>query len=166
MNASPLYIPPQKWPLRAANRLAATINSPNLPPQSLDPDDLMETASRKLGLSDFGDPSFLEPFRLVIQDILKDPNYHRIGTWFHRKIMLTFLMNRLQVAEAFKKEPQLSQIDVGRPLIIIGLPRTGTSHLMNVLSQDPDHRTLSFWEISEPVPAPNEHTLWREPRRY
>lgn len=126
----------------------------------------METASRKLGLSDFGDPAFLEPFRLVIQDILNDPNYHRIGTWFHRKIMLNFLMNRLRIAEAFKKQPELSRIDVGRPLIIIGLPRTGTSHLMNVLSQDPDHRTLSFWEISEPVPAPNENALWRDPRRY
>jgi len=161
-----LHIPIQKWPLRAANLLAAAINSPNLPPQSLDPDELMETASRKLGLTDFGDPSFLEPFRLVIEDILRDPHYHRIGTWFHRKIMLTFLMNRLRVAETFRRQPELSQIDVGRPLIIIGLPRTGTSHLMNILSQDPDHRTLSFWEISEPVPAPHEDALWRDPRRY
>ena len=126
----------------------------------------MEKASRKLGLTDFGDPSFLEPFKIVTQDILRDQNFHRIGRWFHHKIMMNFLMNRLQLAEAFTSKPQLAQIDVGRPLIIIGLPRTGTSHLMNVLSQDPDNRTLSFWEISEPAPAPNEDTLWRDPRRY
>ena len=166
MSPASKYAPLQTWPLRLGNRLADQWNSPHLPPQSLDPDELMETASRKLNLTDFGDPSFLEPFRIVTHDILQDQNFHRIGRWFHRKIMLNFLMNRLQLVEAFKTKPALSDIDVGRPLIIIGLPRTGTSHLMNVLSQDPDHRTLSFWEISEPAPAPNEKTLWRDSRRY
>jgi hypothetical protein len=37
------------------------------------------------------------------------------------------------------------------PIVICGLPRTGTTHLHNLLSADPALRSLPYWESLEPV---------------
>ena len=125
----------------------------------------MERTSRALGLTDFGDSHFLEPLRIFTEDMEKDTTYHQMGRWFHTIYTSNILKNRLLLADAWKKSPEVLNIDVGRPLIIIGLPRTGTSHLVNLLACDKSHRTLSFWEINRPAPAPNPKTYKRDIRR-
>ena len=37
------------------------------------------------------------------------------------------------------------------PIIILGLPRTGTTFLHRLLAQDPQNRGLYFWELIRPL---------------
>jgi len=49
------------------------------------------------------------------------------------------------------------------PIIICGLPRTGTTHLHNLMSADPDLRSLPYWESLEPVLADSERPAPGQP---
>ncbi len=53
---------------------------------------------------------------------------------------------------------------VPRPLFITGLPRSGTTFLHRLMSEDPAGRTLLFWESSEPSPPPEPATYRTDPR--
>ena len=47
--------------------------------------------------------------------------------------------------------------------MIVGLPRTGTSHLHNLISSDPALRSLPYWEALEPVLPPSAQPAPGEP---
>lgn len=49
--------------------------------------------------------------------------------------------------------------------MIAGLPRTGTTHLHNLLAAPPTFRTMPYWESNEPFPMPNEVGVQPDPRR-
>lgn len=48
--------------------------------------------------------------------------------------------------------PGVSEIAIDRPVFIIGLPRTGSTLVHNLLAQHPDLRVPSLWELLYPVP--------------
>jgi hypothetical protein len=63
------------------------------------------------------------------------------------------LANRLRLEDLLRRHPEIEDVPIARPIIIVGLPRTGTTHLHNLLSADPQLRSLPYWESLEPVPA-------------
>ena len=77
----------------------------------------------------------------------------RIGA---RGLVLQLLANRLRIEDLFRRHPEIDAERIERPIIIAGLPRTGTTHLHNLISQDPSLRSLPYWESLEPVPDPRE----------
>jgi hypothetical protein len=52
--------------------------------------------------------------------------------------------------------PDYAQEKIERPIIVVGLPRSGTTHLLNLLASDTRLRSLPLWEVNEPLPNPNE----------
>jgi hypothetical protein len=121
---------------------------------SLDLDDLLAAASRKTGLSDYGDPGFREPLGVLLEAFERDAHLSSVGRIASRGLVLQLLANRLRIEDLFRRHPEIEQERVERPIIIAGLPRTGTTHLHNLISQDPSLRSLPYWESLEPVPDP------------
>ena len=58
--------------------------------------------------------------------------------------------------KALKRHPEVLEIEIERPIIIAGLPRSGTTHLLNLIAADERLRSLPYWESLEPIPDPNE----------
>jgi hypothetical protein len=83
--------------------------------------------------------------------------------------VLQFLTNRLLVTDLVGRHPEIAEIPIAAPIVIVGLPRTGTTHLHNLVAADPALRSLAYWESLEPVaplaeqPAPADPTI--DPRR-
>ena len=77
-----------------------------------------------------------------------------------RRRMLDLLVSRLCVEAAWKRHPEVLELPINQPMFLTGLPRTGTSALLNVLANDPATRTLKLWEAHNPAPleslAPGE----------
>ncbi len=124
----------------------------------------MERAVNACGLTDFGEDHFLEPLHLLGEELDQLAEMHPLGRWLLRRYVGHFLINRLLITETLKKQPEILREEIAPPLIIIGLPRTGTSHLMNMMSRDHAHRTLSYWEGNDPAPPPNPRRMkwhWR-----
>jgi Sulfotransferase family len=70
----------------------------------------------------------------------------------------------LRVVDHIKRHPEVTAERVDRPLIILGLPRTGTTVASYLLDQDPRRRSLLNWEAGDSVPPAAPETLRSDPR--
>lgn len=131
---------------------------------SLDPDGLMARASRKTGLSDFGDPWFQEPFRLLIDALENEANMSTMGRIIARQGMLELLENRLRITDTFQRHPELEDEEIKAPIFIVGMPRAGTTILHELMAQDPANRVPMTWEVRHPWPPPERESHATDPR--
>jgi Sulfotransferase family len=125
---------------------------------------LHEQASAQTGLTDFGDQDYRERMAVLLKAFHELPRLTSFGRTYAFSLMLTFLKGRLRVVEHLKKHPEIFDVDIKAPLVIAGLPRTGTTHLHSLLAADPALRSLPYWEAQEPLPPPGEEGTI-EPRR-
>jgi len=79
--------------------------------------------------------------------------------------LVQLLKNRLLLTDLLTRHPEVLEIELEPPIIIAGLPRTGTTHLHNLLASDPGLRSLPYWESLEPIPLPTEVGIEPDPRR-
>ena len=71
-----------------------------------------------------------------------------------RARIVRLLRNRLSFNDLIKLYPEIETIPIEKPLIVVGMPRSGTTHLVNMLAADPRRRALPYWESREPMPLP------------
>jgi hypothetical protein len=139
--------PPEMEPVRAVMAdVGATL--------SLEPDALMHAAVAETGLDDFGPTDFVERLELICQCLTKEAGLGPGGVLGAHTQLVTLLRNRLRVEDVVRRHPEILDVPVERPIVICGLPRTGTTHLHNLLSADPALRSLPYWESEEPVNRP------------
>ena len=130
----------------------------------LSPETLMASARRKAGLSNFGDGRFLEGLRVLVDAFNARRDVHAFGRIFFREYVTSLLVNRLEIRADLARHPEILDVPVDRPLFITGLPRSGTTFLHRLMSEDPAGRTLRFWESSKPSPPPEPATYRTDPR--
>lgn len=118
----------------------------------LDERKLINEAKRKTGLSDFGDESFREGLQVLLHSLNSEANLNTMGQVIAYDMILNLLSGRLQIVDQIKKHPEILQQEIRKPLVIAGLPRTGTTILQSLLCEDPAARFLYSWEGSQPCP--------------
>jgi hypothetical protein len=69
---------------------------------------------------------------------------------------VTYASSRLRIHDLLERHPEIHEIEIQRPIIVVGLPRSGTTHLVNLIAADPRLRSMPMWESQEPVPDPRE----------
>ncbi len=119
------------------------------------------------GLDDWGGDGFTQPFELLVESCRESGHLNAVGRRVLRSVVLRHLRNRLYIQAYLKRRPQADERPLGSPLVITGLPRTGTTLLHNLLARDPRHRVLHLWQALHPVPPeddpePDEPTLVRQ----
>jgi hypothetical protein len=67
-----------------------------------------------------------------------------------------YLSNRLLLEDLLRRRPEILDEQVRAPIIVIGLPRSGTTHLVNLIATDTRLRSLPYWESCEPIPRRGE----------
>jgi hypothetical protein len=70
----------------------------------------------------------------------------------------------LRVAEALRLHPEINERPISRPMVLTGLPRSGTSALFNLLGADPSARALLLWETQFPDPMEGLEAGASDPR--
>jgi hypothetical protein len=123
---------------------------------SLTTEDLCERACRQTGLRDFGDPSLEEPLARLVNSLEAEAGLHPLGRFLIREHLLRLLKTRLRLSDAWQRYPvNPSAALIRRPVFITGMPRSGSTFLHELLSQDPDNRSPKVWEVMFPLPAPS-----------
>jgi hypothetical protein len=140
-----------RWPERVLNAVATASLRLNLPPTRLNIDEILSAARRRTGLTDWGDDRFIEVMRVLV-DILDDAGITPLARAICRNILTKSVVNRLRIEAWMAKHPEAEDIEIERPLFVVGFPRTGTTVLQNLLSLPDDRRALEFWELTDPVP--------------
>jgi hypothetical protein len=119
-------------------------------------DRILDAARQKTQLDDFGSDDFLEPLQILVDEFQNTANLHPFGHFVVRKLLQSHAQNRLLLHAAWKRHPEYLETPITRPLYVIGMPRTGTTLLYNLLCQDPHARPLMIWETLYPAATERE----------
>ena len=125
---------------------------------------LAEARTRTGGLEDFGPGPFLEPLRLFVTSLERDARLNPVGQYIARERALAHIVNRLSYVNDRKLYPGIAQQKIVKPVFIIGLGRTGSTILHDILAQDPANRAPLTWEVTFPSPPPQTATFLTDPR--
>jgi len=145
--------PPLPLPFRLLNSIARYLPADRLAVARLDEDLLHRAAVKETGLDDFGDPYYRDGLRVLIESAESDANLNFFGRVIVRAHILRSLTNRLLLAEELKQTPELLGQPLVPPLVVIGLPRRGTTLLHRLLAIDQAHRGIPAWELMYPLAA-------------
>src|SRR5437868_1430110 len=130
----------------------------------LDADALHARAIADTGLDDFGPDDYRERLDVYLAALHDIDGMHGPGVVNFFGQLSQWLKNRLLLTDLVKRHPEIHDIDLLPPVVIAGLPRTGTTHLHNLLAAGPTFRTLPYWESFEPFPLPAEDGIEPDPR--
>ncbi len=127
-------------------------------------DRLVTRACERAGFDDFGGDSWREGLTFLVRTIESTPGLNAGGRDYVYGQFVDALWNRLRVIDHLRQHPEISAQPIQRPLVILGLPRTGTSLASYLLDQDPHRRSLLTWEAENSVPPAPFEALRTDPR--
>lgn len=143
--------PRPEW-LARFNQLGGQLNIKSIVP--LDEASLLDEARRNTGLDDFGNDGWLDHFRVLLRAIDDEAQLNFFGRILTRSDLLVYLEGRLNIIEAYRRHPEIDDEVIVEPVFILGFGRSGTTILHEVMSQDPQFRSVRRWEAMFPWPAP------------
>jgi hypothetical protein len=113
------------------------------------PEALREAAARKAGHDDFGSDSYNAALSPLLYSIEHEMQLNEKGrSEIHTRIV-DALANRLTLVAWEKAHPDEAASPIEAPIIILGLPRTGSSILHETLAAAPGMRTPLIWEVRD-----------------
>jgi hypothetical protein len=127
---------------------------------ALDEDELIASAVAETGLADFGGDDFRPGLRALVETY-EGNAFDERGRHRNRRRLLGLLTTRLRLEEWWKRHPEVLERRIVNPWVLTGLPRSGTSALFNLLSEDRAARSLRLWEAQFPYPPDG----WNEGKR-
>ncbi|MGE5238899.1 MAG: sulfotransferase family protein [Chloroflexota bacterium] len=148
--------------VHAINAVGGVISPATL--AKFDEEDLINAACRQASLDDFGDTSFREALRRLLVALESEAQLNPLGRLATRHDLIRLLVNRLRLQEDRRRNPGIGEQEIRRPVIITGLPRTGTTLLHGLLALDAANRVPLTWETMYPCPPPEAATYLTDQR--
>lgn len=149
---------------RTVNRAGGALRALGLPLGRLDADAILSAVRRRTGLDDLGDGPIHEGHPRLVESLEREADLTPMGRLIARRELGRVLENRLRLVDAWKRHPGIGDRDVRAPIFVVGLPRTGTSILHELLAQDPANRVPRTWEVQWIWPPPTAATRETDPR--
>lgn len=106
-----------------------------------------------MDLSDFGGLDIRSPLERLLRATTMEAGLSLVGRFATRWDVLRFLRNLLRLRAAEQAEPSILREPIERPIVISGLPRSGTSFLHRLMLEDPHNRAPRVWQTIDPYPA-------------
>ncbi|HYF46853.1 MAG TPA: sulfotransferase [Acidimicrobiales bacterium] len=119
----------------------------------LDADELVAQAKAEAGLDDLGDTGFVDRLREQVAAVEADEGLSGLGRWLVRDRLVGLARARLRFEDFVRRHPESLEVELEAPVIVVGLPRSGTTHLVNLLAADRRFRSMPWWEVREPTPV-------------
>lgn len=132
---------------------------------SLDPTVLLAEAAEVAGSDDFGDVSFRAPFERLCAALDGEANLNATGRAAQRDRVLNILVTRARTENYFTRYPEILDEEIVSPVVIVGLPRSGTTMLHRVIAEDPGFDSAKWFECRFPAPPTDWDWVSADPRR-
>jgi hypothetical protein len=127
-------------------------------PVELTEEAVLTAAVGRAGLCDFGPDDFRARLRLWLEEVDGDGERTALGRLTLFRDCVRYAVNRLRIHDLLARRPEIADVEIAAPIIVVGLPRSGTTHLVNLLAADTRLRSLPLWESYEPVADPHEQS--------
>lgn len=122
-------------------------------PPALHVDGLRRAAQRRAGSTSFGAWNFSEPLERLLKSYHDEAQLTTLGRITVRELLVSLLENLLRMEAERSANSAIERQRIAAPVFIVGLPRTGTTHLHGMISQDPANRAPFTWEVMYPAAA-------------
>lgn len=132
------------------NTLGSSLDAVGLSTVDLESESLLERAKKITQLSDFGSQDFYLPLTRLTESLRKEAQLNFVGKHLSKNMLTELLTERLRSQHYFQTFPEASSEKIHKPLFVIGMPRSGTSFLFNLLCQDPNSAWVKYWELHTP----------------
>jgi len=113
---------------------------------------LMAAARQATGLDDFGPNHFLEPLEVLTASMRDEAQLNERGLAAHTARLENALANRLRRVDLMRRVPAIAEEQVDVAVVIVGLPRTGSTMLQRLLGASPKATATYWWETIYPLP--------------
>lgn len=124
----------------------------NAAPVDYSVDAVLAGARAATGLDDPGPEGWVERLQVWI-DVAHEPNRTHLARMAMLGLSVKFLSNRMRIHDFVARHPEVRDTEITAPVMVIGLPRSGTSHLVNLLAADSRFRSAPLWELNQMVPG-------------
>jgi hypothetical protein len=115
-------------------------------------EEVIAAAAQRTGLSDIGDTSVLDGLARLLDSYANEAQFTPRGSQMAHEFVVGQMAQRMQYEDWLAKHPELLERPIEKPLFVFGLPRTGTTLMINLLASDPATRSFMRWEHMEPIP--------------
>jgi hypothetical protein len=137
----------------------------------LDAPSLCREAQRRTGLKEFGKPRLEPALSTLLQSLEEEGDLHALGRFLMRTHLRGLLETRLRLVESWRARRLLAVEPLKQPIFIVGVPRSGSTYLHELLAQIPGHRAPRAWEVMFPVRRWNDPAFpaafpWFNTQRY
>ncbi len=123
-------------------------------------DQLHEVVTKEVGSDDFGPRDYLPGLKVLLQSMDYDPRFSTMGRRFAWGMVVDVLRGRAQAILSMKENPGFDAHSIGSPIVITGVPRTGTTALHRLMAVDARFQGLQTWLLDSPMPRPPLET-WK-----
>lgn len=130
----------------------------------MDANAMLAAAREQTGLTDLGDDRILEGFHILVDALNNEASLTERGEASTAARTTQMIANRLRVIDYLKQHPELLERPIEKPMFVFGLPRTGTTLVINLLNADPARRSFLRWESFDSVPPVKKGELSSDPR--
>ena len=126
--------------------------------------DLLDKARAATGLESFGDDGFREGLEILVDSADREARLNDGGRAAFDGQAIMLLGRRLEIEDWYARHPEIDEQEIVAPLMVLGLPRTGSTALHCLLGEDPAVRVMRNWECMSPCPPPEAATYETDPR--
>ncbi|MBX7434583.1 sulfotransferase [Mycobacterium sp. Y57] len=127
-------------------------------------DELEDGARTATGLEDFGSTYYREGLERTVAALNTEADLNDLGSIIQHATISNALIQRLKIIDTYRAHPEIADETIEGPIVILGLPRTGTTALGQLVANDPQFRSLRTWESQAPTPPPEAATQYTDPR--
>ncbi len=128
---------------------------------------ILAAARDRTGLDDFGPDDFRDRLDVLCRSVDEDTSLAASGRAGVHADFVRYASNRLLIRDLLVRHPEIHDVEITAPIVVAGLPRSGTTHLLNLMAADHRFRSLPYWESCEPVRAEgDEPTVEGEDPRF
>jgi len=117
-------------------------------------DQLHETVTREVGFDDFGPDDYIPGLNALLQSMDYDPRFSETGRRAAWGMLIDVLRGRAHAIQSMKDSPGFDHAPILSPVVITGVPRTGTTALHRLMAVDPRFQGLQTWLLDSPMPRP------------
>ena len=132
--------------------------------KNMDVEELIEAAAAIAGPGVPGETSYRAGLAELVSDYNASPYTTPSGRATMRSMLIDTLRARFEIDRWLDQHPEVLERPINKPLFIIGMPRAGTTMLLNLLRHDPARRVYWNWEANHELPPARSSELHTDPR--
>jgi hypothetical protein len=127
-------------------------------------DQLLDAARQRSGLDDFGDVPFVDALDVLVDALNHDAHVEGAVENGAAETFIGILVKRLRLVDDRAQHPGIGLEEITAPVVIVGQPRSGSTHLHALLACVEGFRAPRLWESTAPSPPPEAATYESDPR--